>query len=281
MNRLIGGATLALLVSVPAWSQGKIDMKLMQRYGGVLAPDCSNYLLPQLQYLGDSLVVRNGGQPVLTGRNLKAVPSHFGATPPPEFETAVTSEAAGGEALVFVFYRNASGLFVSVEGGPKVMAALPAALKGKRVRHCDPNRNAAPEAAAGPSAQAKADPSKFKGYALTELGASGLLFNPKAKDTYYKALGSLSKEAWLAKLDGPSPQNRPVKVAGADYVLLAACKNHDCQDNSVVLLYAGAQDVVYGKVYQRGRSTLIGAPPPSVAAELESLWKKEWRSQPK
>jgi hypothetical protein len=28
--------------------------------------------------------------------------------------------------MVFVFYRNASGLFATVEGGPKVMAALPA-----------------------------------------------------------------------------------------------------------------------------------------------------------
>lgn len=281
MNRSIRGAALALLVSVPAWSQGKIDMALMQRYGGVLAADCSNYMLPQLKYLGDSLVVQDGGKPVLTGRNPKAAPAHFGATPPPEFETAVTSQVASGEALVFVFYRNASGLFAAVEGGPKVMAALPAALKGKRVRHCDPNRNAAPEAAAGPSAQAKADPNKFKGYALTELSAPGLLYNAKAKDTYYKALGPLSKEPWLAKLDGPSPQNRPVKVAGGDYVLLGACKNRDCQDNSVVLLYSGTQNVVYGKVFQKGKSTLIGSPPPAVAAELESLWKKEWRSQPR
>jgi hypothetical protein len=85
----------------------------------------------------------------------------------------------------------------------------------------------------------------------------------------------------LAKLDGPSPQNRPVKVAGADYVLLGACKNHDSRDNSVVLLYSGAQDVVYGKVFQKGKSTLVGSPPPAIAAELESLWKREWRSQPK
>jgi hypothetical protein len=29
------------------------------------------------------------------------------------------------------------------------------------------------------------------------------------------------------------------------------------------------------------KSTLIGAPPAAVAAELEKLWKAEWRSQPK
>jgi hypothetical protein len=265
---------IVAVISVSAWAQG--DMKLMQRYGGVLAPECANYLLPQLKYLGDSLVVQDGGKAVLTGRNVKEVPRYFGTTPPPEFETALTSEVAGGEALVFVFYRNASGLFAAVEGGPKVMAALPAAFQGKRARHCDPNRNVAP-GTGSPSAQAKADPNKFKGYALTELGASGLLYNPKAKATYHKALGPLSKEPWLAQLDGPSSENKAVKVAGADYVLISTCKNHDCFENSVVLLYSGAQDVVYGKVYQRGKSTLIGSPPPVVAAELEKLWKAEHR----
>jgi Inhibitor of vertebrate lysozyme (Ivy) len=278
MNGLIQSALLILAVtSAPAWAQGKIDKKLMQVYGGVLAPDCSNYMLPQLKYLGDSLVVQDGGKAVLTGRNVKAAPAYFGTTPPPEFETALTSEVAGGEALVFVFYRNASGLFAAVEGGPKVMAALPAPLKGKRARHCDPNRNIAP-GTAGPTGQAKADPNKpFKGYALTELTAAGLLYNAKAKATYHKALGPLSKEPWLAQLDGPSSENKAVKVAGADYVLVSTCKNHDCAENNVVLLYSSAQDVVYGKVYQRGKSTLIGSPPPAVAAELEKLWKAEHR----
>jgi hypothetical protein len=275
MNCSIRSAMLIVaVISASAWAQG--DMKLMQRYGGVLAPECANYLLPQLKYLGDSLVVQDGGKAVLTGRNVKEAPKYFGNTPPPEFETALTSEVAGGEALVFVFYRNASGLFAAVEGGPKVMAALPAAFQGKRARHCDRNRNVAP-GTGSPSAQAKADPNKFKGYALTELGASGLLYNPKAKATYHKALGPLSKEPWLAQLDGPSSENKAVKVAGTDYVLISTCKNHDCFENSVVLLYSGAQDVVYGKVYQRGKSTLIGSPPPVVAAELEKLWKAEHR----
>src|SRR5262245_62609080 len=91
-------------------------------------------------------------------------------------------------------------------------------------------------------AQTKGDPNKaFKGYALDELSAAGLLYNQKAKDTYYKALGPLSKEPWLAKLDGPSPENKRIKVAGTDYFLLAACKNHDCYENSTVLLYSQAQ----------------------------------------
>jgi hypothetical protein len=276
---------MAVAVGAAA-AQGKSDMKLMQVYGGVLAPDCSNYMLPQLKYLGDSLVVQDGGKAVLTGRNVKAAPAHFGATPPPEFETALTSEVAGGEALVFVFYRNASGLFATVEGGPKVMAALPAALKGKRARHCDPNRNVAPGAAspaAGAAAAAGTGNSAkiFKGYALTQLSAAGLLYNAKAKEIYYKALGPLVKEPWLAKLDGPSSEGQAMKVVNDDYVMLYTCKNHDCYDNNVVLLWSGVQNVVYGKVNQKGKSTLIGNPPPAVAAELEKIWKKQFRSQPK
>ena len=136
---------------------------------------------------------------------------------------------------------------------------------------------AAPAAAQG-GAAANAQKT-FKGYSLTELSAAGLLYDPKAKAAYSKALGPLAREPWLARLDGPSPQNKAVRVANADYVLLAACKDHDCADNNTVLLWA-APDVVYGKVYQRGRSTLIGSPPPAVAGELDKLWKKEWRSQP-
>jgi hypothetical protein len=235
--------------------------------------------LPQLKNLGDSLVVQDGGKAVLTGRNVKPAPKYFGATPPPEFETAFTSEAAGGEALVFVYYRNASGLFAAVEGGPKVMAALPAAFKGKRSRHCDPNRNVVP-GTGSPDAQAKADPNKFNGYALNQLTAAGLLYNAQAKAAYHKALGPLIKEPWLAKLDGPSNEYRPVKVAGADYMLGSTCKNRDCYDNTVVLLWA-APNVIYGKVVQKNKSTLIGSPPPAVAAELEKFWKAEFRSQPK
>jgi hypothetical protein len=68
MNRSIQTAMLIFAVaSASAWEQGKSDMNLMQHYGGVLAPDCSNYMLPQLKYLGDSLVVQDGGKAVLTG----------------------------------------------------------------------------------------------------------------------------------------------------------------------------------------------------------------------
>ena len=192
------GATLLFPCTVPAtWAQGKVDDKLMLRYGGVLAPECGNYLLPQLLYLGDSLVVREGGKAILTGRNVNAAPAHFGATPPPEFEAAFTSEVAGIGALVLVFYRNASGLFAEIEGGPKVMAAVPAALKGKRVRHCDPNRSVA----SGTKPPA-------------EIGPSDLLKDAKFRRSYMQALGPLAKEPWLMTLDGPAQPVKKVQIRG-------------------------------------------------------------------
>ena len=144
---------------------------------------------------------------------------------------------------------------------------------------------AATALAAG-SAPAQAGPAAntakvFNGYSLTELTAAGLLYNPQAKAAYHKALGPLVRQPWLAKLDGPSREYRPVQVAGADYMLGSTCKNHDCYDHTVVLLWSGVQNVVYGKVVQKGKSTLIGAPPPAVAAELDKLWMSEFRSQPK
>ena len=45
----------------------------------------------------------------------------------------------------------------------------------------------------------------------------------------------------------------------------------------VVLLYDAAGGAVYGKVYQAGRTTLLGNPPPPLADELDKLWRQEWR----
>ena len=244
-----------------ASAQGNVDQKLAMRYGGVLAPECANYLLPQLLYPGDSLVVRVGGKAVVTGRNVKAVPTYFGATPPPEFETALTSDVAPGEKLVFVFYRNASGLFAAVEGSPKVIAAVPDSLKGKRVRHCDPNRNAVPGAKPP-----------------VEIYPGVLLRDAKFKRPYVQALGPLASEPWLMQMDGPAQEVKKVQVAGAEYQLVSVCKNHDCYDNNLVLLYSAATQTVYAKVLQRGRSSFLGSPPAPVAAELERLWKTTYRS---
>jgi hypothetical protein len=103
------------------------------------------------------------------------------------------------------------------------------------------------------------------------------LLDAKFRSAYYKALGPKVGESWLAQLDGPAPPIKKINVGGTEYMFASACKNHDCGDNNTVLLYSAAQGVVYGKIFQQRRATLIGAPPPAVAAELDRLWLAEWQ----
>jgi hypothetical protein len=105
------------------------------------------------------------------------------------------------------------------------------------------------------------------------------LKEPAFKSAYMKALGPKANTPWLAKRDGPAPADKFIEVAGHRYVMNAFCKNRDCGDNSAVILYSPERKLVYGTIYEKGKTTLIGDPPAPVSTELARLWKKEWRSQ--
>lgn len=111
------------------------------------------------------------------------------------------------------------------------------------------------------------------------LEPSEYLKDPKFKQLYVKALGTKAKTPWLAKMDGPAPTTRKVRVIGSEFVLAAFCKNQGCGENSAVLLYAADRGQLYGTIFEKGKTTLIGDPPPGLAIELNKLWKKEWRQQ--
>ena len=88
--------------------------------------------------------------------------------------------------------------------------------------------------------------------------------------------GPLAKEHdWLTVLDAPAPPVKRVHVAGATYQLVHVCKNHDCADNNLTLLYAPG--AVYARLMLRAKPVLLGGPPPAVADELGRLWQAEWR----
>lgn len=247
-----------------ALAQGSLDGNTLKSFGGSYMVNCADAASPKATVRADALVILHGSARV-TGRNVQSAPSFLGASAPPEYRTALLSEV-GSQQLLFVLYEDRSGYYLTVDGDPKLMASIGKPLAGRKFRRC----GSAPR-----SVQAAAPPQRR--YELHELSAAGLLQDSRAKAAYYRALGPLVREPWLALLDGPSPQNRQVKLANTDFIQAGACKNHDCADHNTVLLYSAAQNVVYGKVYQRGRSTLIGAPPPAVAAQLERLWKSEWR----
>jgi hypothetical protein len=75
-------------------------------------------------------------------------------------------------------------------------------------------------------------------FALHELSASGIRMFPAASAAYDRAIEPLEAEPWLADLDGPSALNQVVVIDAAQYVLVSACKNHDCAENNLVVLYS-------------------------------------------
>jgi hypothetical protein len=254
-----------LAASAPAWAQSGLDAETLKLYGGTYSADCSSTAAPRLRVASDTLVVERGNKR-LTGRNVQASYSFFGQSPPPDYQVALMSDVRPGVQMLFIVYRDKSGQYITLDGDAKVQTALGRDLLGRKYRSCHPAANEAPR----PPAPAKAP-------AEAIIGPPELLQDPKFKSIYYKALGPKVKEPWLAQLDGPAPPVKKIAVAGTEYLFASACKNHDCGDNNTVLLYSPTQSVVYGKIVQQRRASLIGAPPPAVVAELDRLWALEWR----
>jgi hypothetical protein len=265
-------AALALAVSLPAMGQGRLDGHTIKAFAGTWQLDCANNASPKLTVFADALVFLHGDKRV-AGARPESAASFLGPNQPPEYRTVLLSDAPGGQ-LRAAIYQDKAGYFLQLDPDPKVQAAMGQSFGAQKFRRCD---GGGATAAAKPALAAA--PSKLP--PLHEMGAGGLLLDPKAKAAYLAAIGPLARERWLAKLDGPSPQNKRLKVAGVDFVLVSACKNHDCADHNAVILYSPDQNMVNGIVHQRGRSTLIGQPAPAVATELPKLWQREWRSSPR
>lgn len=248
----------AALAAVAALAQAKMDPALERRLAGVYSNACGQRAQPEVKIWGDEMHVVVAGKDIVANR-LRGSKSHPVASAR-DFVHAFTGDVRGTDTLTFVFFHNAEGLFALVEAGPKTAAVIGPAL-GRKLRHCDPNRNALPGA---PVPQRLSPPDMLK--------------DAKFKAAYFNALGPLAKERWLARLDGPAPAVKPIKALGGDYQLVSACKPRDCAENNLVVLWNSASGTLYGKVQQAGRSTLLGNPPSRGAPEIERIWKSEWRN---
>lgn len=251
----------AALLSV-GLANAALDPKTDRKVGGVFSSTCGDRSQVMIRLYGDVLDVERSGKAVNANR------LQVSRAPPPGAPVADLKgrrERPGQGRPRFdhadPLTHNAKGLFARIDGSDKALAPLGSGVVGQAIRHCDPNRNALP-GAPPPAA---------------EVGPTALLADPRFKALYVKALGPLARERWLARLDGPAPTNKKVKVAGQDYTTAAACKQHDCADNNMVLLYSATQGVVYAQVHMRGRDVALGGPTPQIAAEMAQLWKKEWR----
>lgn len=253
-----GWSVLALVCCLPA--AAKVDPKLEPQIAGVFSNACGNAAQPMIRLFGDTMSIEIGSKKVAASKFRSTTTPPTPA--PADYKATIEGEVPGGDGLVFVLTHNAQGLFATVAGGAKSLAPLGPGIVGQRIRHCDPNRNALPGTKPP-----------------VEIGPPEMLRDGAFKSAYVKALGPLAKTYWLTRLEGPAQAVKTVKAAGADYQLVTACKPHDCYDHSIVVLYAGASRTVFGKVHQAGRSTLVGNPPPAVAAELERLWLAQYRQK--
>ncbi|HWS74201.1 MAG TPA: Ivy family c-type lysozyme inhibitor [Quisquiliibacterium sp.] len=251
-------ATTLAAAALPA--RARLDPATEGRYGGVYSNDCNGVRALRVRFYEDLMAVERDGKAVNANR-VRVLKTHPTAAAAPDFKAVIQGEVKGGDGLVFVLHHNADGLFAVIDGGEKSLAALGPGVQGQKLRHCDPNRNPLPGAAPPPSAGSPRD----------------LLKDDRFRTAWTKAAGPLARERWIARLDGPAPELRKANIAGTSYTVGASCKPHDCGENNLVLLYDAAQGGVLGLVHQAGRNTLIGDPSPAMAAELEKLWRQEWR----
>lgn len=258
-TKTCGTCLIVLMLGTALPAAAKVDAAMNRQIAGTFSNACGNRAQPMVRLYDDVMSIEVSGKTVAASkfRTLRASPI---APPPADFKVAYEGDVPGGDGLVFVLTHNAQGLYVTVVGGAKSLAPLGPGVQGQRIRHCDPNRNALPGT-----------------QPPVELGPPDMLRDAAFKSAYVKALGPLAKTAWLAKLNGPAPPVKTVKVAGADYQLVSVCKPHDCADNNMVLLYAANSGSLVGKLQNAGRGVLLGNPSPAMAAELERIWLSEWR----
>jgi Inhibitor of vertebrate lysozyme (Ivy) len=271
-----GGAVMVLWAAATA-AHAALPPDVVASFGGVYAVDCANPVSPRLRVTADALAVEQGNQR-LTGQQAQAAYSYFGKSPPPGYLVALLSEVRGKHSLLFVISQDRKGQYATVDGDAEVTRSL-GKLAGRTLfRSCDASQN---QRATSETAQAAAPPPR-SGPVTAESATSPteLLRNRTFKAKYLQALGPKSQERWLARLEGPAPELKTKKVLGTDYTVIATCKPHDCADNNLLLLYSPSLEQLYGKVYElMGGTTWLGAPPPPVVAEIEKLWRAEWRSR--
>lgn len=262
------------LTAATAWGQGRLDADILRYYGGRYALDCANPQSPRVLVQAAAVAVEQGNQR-LTAQGLQAAHSYFGQSPPPGFFVALLGQVKGRHEVLFLVQGDALGQYIQIDGDKTVMANL-GALGKARFRSCDAAQN---QRAAGHLREDK----KAKAAAAAPVASgtakypSELIRDSRFKAVYRRTLGPLASQPWLARMDGPGVELAQEKVAGQVVQMVAFCKVHDCGDNNAVLLYDAPGSRIYGIVHMAGRNQFIGAPPQPVAAELNRLWRREWR----
>ena len=273
-------ALAALTLATPALSQPeKLDKYSLERWGGTWRADCKDTTGARVEVREEALVFVHKGKRV-TATNFRIASSWFGNSPPPGFETALLADQPNDKQFLAFLWKDDTGEYIQLDGDPEILTQIGKPSLALKYRQCGV-KSAAPAKAAAPAPATDAPKEGAPAPATSEEpDAHAMMVDPAFRAAYEKALGKYASEEWLATLDGPSGPSKKVKVAKNEYRLVSSCKNHDCYDNNVVLLYSSAKNVVYGKVVVKSTHGLLGNPPPAVSKELEALWRSEFRSNP-
>lgn len=276
-HRRPAGVVAACVLACLGFDAAALDWDASQfkAYGGTYAADCANPAALRLHVLRDRLVAERGAKR-LEGRGVKSAVSYFGNQPPPkDFQTELLSQAGARGELNFGMYRDARGRYARFDADARLRAEVGVPANSQaRYRDCDTGRAANEGARASAPGPRDAAPAR----ADSATTGSSPLASPRFRTAYARAYGPKLGQAWIAKLDGPSRGIEQIDVDGQRYLMYGFCKPHDCQDNNTVLIYARHADLVYGYLLEGGsRTTVLGAPPPALAAELRRLWQREFR----
>jgi hypothetical protein len=257
-SRLATVAATILAGALPA--HAALDAVTDRQVGGVFSNACGDRSQVMIRLYGDVLDVERAGVAIKASR-LQSDRKPPAGAPIADFSASVRGQVKGSGVVDLTITHNARGLYARIDGSEAALAPLGPGVMGQTLRHCDPNRNALPGAAP----------------AVIERSPADLLKEARFRAAYAKVLGPLAREPWITRLQGPAPPLREVALAGRPYTLAASCKTHDCYDHNLVLLWNPGGPRLIGFVQQSGRKTLLGAPAPHEARELERLWTQEFR----
>ncbi len=270
---LLTTALLGIAACIPAmaWSQGSgLPPDAMALYGGRWSTNCADAAAPTLQVRQDMLIAESGKTRVV-GRTPQTAYSFFGNTQPPaHFDVALMSSVGKAGALTFLVYRETGGQSITLQADKPVTGQLTAELMKQRYWHCD---------GAARAATPSAEPTPTKLPPPPTGSPAALAQGPAMQKAWRTALGAHENDRWLVRREGPAPEPQWVTVEGTRYLLHAFCKPHDCFDNNAIALYDQGSGRIYGLVQRSGKNSLLGAPSPALASQLDRLWREQWRGK--
>ncbi|MDX1376536.1 MAG: hypothetical protein R3357_13280 [Burkholderiales bacterium] len=129
--------TAALLLAAPqAGAQGSpLDPQALKLFGGTYSSNCASASATRLQ-VGTSTISVKAGKRKMQGRNMVSAAGYFGASPPPEYRTALLATVRSQNDLVFIVYQDGSGYYIQVDGDKTVQSTLGKATLAAKHRKC-------------------------------------------------------------------------------------------------------------------------------------------------